>query len=120
MPRRQTLPAPEAAKAGAEHDYNAPENQKRPPAHVREIFRRFDANGDGTITREIIDRYAVGVMAGIAAEAAQNGKAEGGQADETALVRFLGSLGATAKGSKELEAAAVAALIGRVVALETK
>ena len=46
----------------------------------------------GSISREDIDRYSVVVMAGIAAEAAQNGKAEGGQADERALVELLGSL----------------------------
>lgn len=50
------------------------------------------AMSGGTINREIIDRYSVVVMAGIAAEAAQNGKAEGGQADEAALVTLLASL----------------------------
>jgi len=51
-----------------------------------------DAMSGGRITREIIDRYSVVVMAGIAAEAAQNQRAEGGQADETALIQLLASL----------------------------
>lgn len=51
-----------------------------------------DAMSGGRITREIIDRYSVIVMAGIAAEAVQNGRAEGGQADEGALVTLLTSL----------------------------
>ena len=51
-----------------------------------------NAMNGGRINREIIDRYSVVVMAGIAAEAANNGRAEGGQADESALVTLLASL----------------------------
>lgn len=50
------------------------------------------AMNGGKITREILDRYSVVVMAGIAAEAAQHQRAEGGQADEAALVQLLASL----------------------------
>ena len=35
--------------SSAQHDYNAPEHQQPPPAHVREVFARFDANGDGVL-----------------------------------------------------------------------
>lgn len=46
----------------------------------------------GTISRRQIDRFCIVLMAGIAAEAMCNGKAEGGQQDEAGLVSFLAAL----------------------------
>eukprot|EP00965_Chrysotila_dentata_P104855 3463194-Pleurochrysis_carterae.AAC.1 len=46
----------------------------------------------GVLPRSLVDKYSVIVMAGIAAEAEANGRAEGGRADEEALLRLLASL----------------------------
>ena len=51
-----------------------------------------DGMAKGTLRRDTLDRYSVVVLAGIAAEAMVNGQAEGGQADEQALVSLLSSL----------------------------
>lgn len=46
----------------------------------------------GRLSRTCLDRYSIVVMAGIAAEAMSKGQAEGGSADENAIIQLLSSL----------------------------
>lgn len=68
--------------------------QRRPEGLVGAGTSFFDprlnaASQKGEITRSVLDRFSIIVMAGIAAEALCFGEAEGGSDDENALIVFL-------------------------------